>query len=65
MLDDPDCAAVVRFDLVNASKLVKFDHEGVGRVQPERLGELNKNLSGSVVIVAQRHDLPSPERKVP
>jgi hypothetical protein len=64
MLENPDHAAVVRFNVLgrHVRKFIEPSHGGPWRVQAERIGELNRHLRGSVMIVGRRHDLVSSER---
>jgi hypothetical protein len=63
MLKNPDHEAVVRFKVHGryVRKLIEHDNAGPWRIQAERIGELNRHLRGSVVIVGRRHDLVSSE----
>lgn len=64
MLKNPDHAAVVRFKvrhLREAEAVMDFQHEGLWHVQAERMGELNRHLLGSVVIVARRGHTETPQ----
>jgi hypothetical protein len=64
MFDKPDYAAVARFNVLgrHVREFIEFGRGGPWRVQPERIGELNRYLRGSVVIVARRDDFVSLER---
>src|SRR5882757_664874 len=63
MLENPDSAAVVRFNVLgrNVRDLIDLRHGGPQHVQAERIGELNRNLRGSIVIVVRRDNLESSE----
>ena len=63
MLENPDSTAVVRFNVVNVLSLDLMDHHhgGPWHVPAERIRELNRNLRGSIVIVARRDDVGSSE----
>ena len=63
MLENPDSTAVVRFNVRNVLSLDFMDHHhgGPWHVPAERIRELNRNLRGSIVIVARRDDLVSSE----
>jgi hypothetical protein len=56
MLESPDSTAVARFNVLgrNVRDLIDLRHGGPWHVQAERIGELNRNLRGSIVIVARR-----------
>ena len=56
MLENPDSAAVVRFSVLgrNVRNFIDLRRGGPWPVRAERIGELNKYLRGSVVIVARR-----------
>ena len=57
MLEDPDSAALVRFNMFGqaAMRLMgNLRHGGPWRVPGDQIPELNRNLRGSVVIVARR-----------
>jgi hypothetical protein len=59
MLENPDSAAVVRFNVLgrNIRDFIDLRRGGPWHIQSERIGELNKSLRGSVVIVARRDNL--------
>jgi hypothetical protein len=56
MLENPDTAAVVRFNVGGRDVMDFIDHKQPGpwHVSAERISELNRNLRGVVVIVARR-----------
>jgi hypothetical protein len=57
LLEDPDCAALVRFNVLgrNAMHLMDdFRNAGPWHIPSDRIAELNRNLRGSVAIVARR-----------
>jgi hypothetical protein len=56
MIDDPDCAAIVRFDAPGRilMDLKPGGANGPWHLPATQIGELNKNLKGSVVICLQR-----------
>jgi hypothetical protein len=57
MLEDPDSAALVRFNVLGRAAMQirdDFRHDGRWAVPAHRIPELNRNLRGSVVIVARR-----------
>lgn len=58
LFENPDTAAVVRFNILGreAMNLVDLKNAGPWQVRADRIGELNKFLRGSVVIVARRDD---------
>jgi hypothetical protein len=64
MLENLDRAAVVRFNVLrrNIGDFIDIRRGGPWHVQAERIGELNRHLRGSVVIVARRDRLVSSER---
>jgi hypothetical protein len=64
MLENLDHAAVVRFNVLrrNIGDFIDIRRGGPWHVQAERIGELNRHLRGSVVIVACRDRLVSSER---
>jgi hypothetical protein len=61
MFNKPDHAAVVRFNVLgrHVMEFIERRHAGPWHVPAERIPELNRNLRGSVVIVARRDDLAS------
>jgi len=60
MLEYPNSAALVRFNVLGKHMMDFIDlRRGPWHVPAERIGELNKNLRGSVVIVARRADIVS------
>lgn len=63
MLENPDSTAVVRFNVLGQYVMDLMDHQHGGpfHVPAERIHELNRNLRGSIVIVARRDDLVSSE----
>jgi hypothetical protein len=56
MLENPDSAAVVRFNVFGRDVMdfIDLKRAGVGHVPAERISELNRKLQGGVVIVARR-----------
>lgn len=56
MLENPDAAALVRFNVGGRHVMDFMDlrHDGPWHVAAERITELNRNLRGAVVIVARR-----------
>lgn len=56
MLENPGSVAVVRFNVLgrNVKDVIDLRRGGPWPVRAERIGELNKYLRGSVVIVARR-----------
>lgn len=56
MLENPDSAAVVRFNVLgrDVKDFIDLRRGGPWLVHAERIGEMNKCLRGSVVIVARR-----------
>jgi hypothetical protein len=57
MLENPDTAAVVRFNVFGRDVMDFIDHKHAGpwHVSAERISELNRYLRGAVVIVARRN----------
>ena len=64
MLENPDSTAVVRFNVPGQYVVDFMDHQHGGpfHVPAERIRELNRNLRGSIVIVARRDDVGSSEQ---
>lgn len=63
MLEHPDSTAVVRFNVPGRYVMDLMDHQRGGpfHVPAERIRELNRNLRGSIAIVARRDDVGSSE----
>jgi hypothetical protein len=65
LLESPDNAAVVRFNVLGRHVMDMIDLQrergGPWHVQAEQIRELNRNLRGSIVIVARRDDVGSSE----
>jgi hypothetical protein len=64
MLENPDHAAMVRFNVLGRHlwDFIDLQHGGPWHVQADRIGELNRHLRGSVTIVTRRDDLVPSER---
>jgi hypothetical protein len=61
MLEQPDSAALVRFNVFGQAAMNLMGdirHAGPWRIPADRIPELNRNLRGSVVIVARRDAMP-------